>query len=102
MIRVLAREPFVAATTDTLTLCTLWDLPLNTPAELVGFTDSLHSRYRGRLQEFGFHSGEEISCLHQPGFGAPRVFRVSNATYSLDRELAEKVLVTRLAGEANA
>ena len=93
MIRVLALEPFVAATTDTLTPCTLWDLPLNTPAELIGFTETLSARYRGRLQEFGFHSGEEISCQQQPGFGAPRVFRVSNATYCLDQELAEQVLV---------
>ena len=90
MIRVLLREPFVAANIDTLTL---WNLPLNTPAELVGFTDALSTRYRGRLQEFGFHSGEEISCQQQPGFGAPRVFRVSNATYCLDQELAEQVLV---------
>ena len=80
----------------------LWDLPLHTSAQLVGFSATLQDRYQGRLQEFGFHTGEEISCLHQPGFGAPRVFRVSNATYSLDRELAEQVLVTRLAGEANA
>jgi Fe2+ transport system protein FeoA len=90
MIRVLALEPFVAATIDTLTL---WDLPLNLPAELIGFTDTLSDRYRGRLQEFGFHSGEEISCQQQPGFGAPRVFRVSNATYCLDQELAQQVLV---------
>ena len=90
MIRVLAREPFVAATTDT---STLWDLPPNTPAELVGFTETLSARYRGRLQEFGFHPGEQISCQQQPGFGAPRVFRVSNATYCLDQELAEQVLV---------
>ena len=63
MIRVLAREPFVAATTDTLTL---WDLPLNTPAELIGFTETLSARYRGRLQEFGFHSGEEFPASSSP------------------------------------
>jgi Fe2+ transport system protein FeoA len=94
MIRVLALEPFVAATIDTLTL---WDLPLKMPAELIGFADTLSDRYRGRLQEFGFHSGEEIACQQQPGFGAPRVFRVSNATYCLDQELAQQVLV-RLVG----
>ena len=99
MIRVLAREPFVAATIDTLTL---WDLPLNASAELVGFTDTLSARYRGRLQEFGFHSGEEISCQQQPGFDAPRVFRVSNATYCLDQELAEQVLVRPVGAPPNA
>jgi hypothetical protein len=45
----------------------LWDLPLHTPAQLVGFSATLQDRYQGRLQEFGFHTGEEISCLHQPG-----------------------------------
>ena len=99
MIRVFAREPCVAATTDTFTL---WDLPLNTPAELVGFAESLSARYCGRLQEFGFYSGEAISCQQRPGFGAPRVFRVSNATYCLDQELAEQVLVRPVGASPNA
>ena len=99
MVRIKAREPFVAATTDTFTL---WDLPPNTPAELVGFAETLSASYRGRLQEFGFHSGEEISCQQRPGFGAPRVFRVSNATYCLDQELAEQVLVRLVEGSPHA
>ena len=94
-----AREPFSAAPIDTLTL---WYLPLNMPAGLIGFTDTLSDRYRGRLHEFGFHSGEEISCQQQPGFGAPRVFRVSNATYCLDQELAEQVLVRPVGAPPNA
>ena len=81
---------------------TLWELPLNETAELIGFADSLSARYCGRLQEFGFHSGEQISCQQQPGFGAPRVFRVSNATYCLDRELAEQVLVRPMGASADA
>ena len=72
---------------------TLWELALNETAELIGFAESLSERYRGRLQEFGFHSGKEICCQQQPGFDAPRVFRVSNTTYCLDQELAEQVLV---------
>ncbi|MEK9989739.1 MAG: FeoA family protein [Halieaceae bacterium] len=72
----------------------LWELPTRTEAVLVGFAPALAERYRGRLLEFGFHTGEKIVCQHQPGFGAPRVYRVSNATYSLDRELALQVLVS--------
>lgn len=71
----------------------LWELPMHTNAVLIGFSPALAAQYRGRLQEFGFHAGETITCQHQPGFGAPRVYRVSNATYSLDRELAIQVLV---------
>jgi len=74
-------------------MLSLWDLPLHASGVLVGFAPELADRYRGRLQEYGFHLGERISCQHQPGFGAPRVYRVSNATYSLDRELAALVLV---------
>jgi len=72
----------------------LWELPEHTEARLVGFAPALAEQFRGRLQEFGFHAGEMIICQHQPGFGAPRVYRVSNATYSLDRELALQVLVS--------
>jgi Fe2+ transport system protein FeoA len=89
----------VASKPDTLTL---WELPLYASATLEGFAGSLSERYRGRLQEFGFHAGERISCLQRPGFGAPRVFRVSNATYSLDRELAGQVLVKLIQGDARA
>lgn len=89
----------MASKPDTLTL---WELPLYASATLEGFAGSLNERYRGRLQEFGFHAGERISCQQRPGFGAPRVFRVSNATYSLDRELAEQVLVKLIQGDARA
>jgi Fe2+ transport system protein FeoA len=60
---------------------------------LVGFDPALSDRYRGRLQEFGFYVGEPVCCQQSTGFGAPRVYRVSNATYSLDQELAEHILV---------
>ena len=60
---------------------------------LMGFDPALSDRYRGRLQEFGFLLGEQVCCQHRTGFGAPRVYRVSNATYSLDQELAEHILV---------
>jgi len=90
MIRVLPRNNPVSTTSVTTTL---WDLPLHATAVLIGFEPTLALLYRGRLQEYGFHVGEDISCQHKPGFGAPRVYRVSNATYSLDRELAEQVLI---------
>jgi ferrous iron transport protein A len=43
--------------------------------------------------EFGFHQGEAVTCLLRPGFGAPRVYRVSNTVFSLDVEIARLVLV---------
>lgn len=74
----------------------LWDLKARETAELVGFSPALADAYRGRLQEFGFHPGEQVACQLMPGFGSPRVYQVSNATYSLDRELAELIQVKRL------
>ena len=69
---------------------------------LMGFDPGLSDRYRGRLQEFGFHLGEQVCCQHRTGFGAPRVYRVSNATYSLDQELAEHILVQLVVSEPQA
>ena len=72
MIGVLAREPFVAATTDTSTLS---DWPLNAPAELVGLAETLSARYCGRLQEFDFRRG--------------KIFPISNARGLMRRGLSE-------------
>ena len=69
---------------------------------LMWFDPALSDRYRGRLQEFGFHLGEQVCCQHRTGFGAPRVYRVSNATYSLDQELAEHILVQLVVSETHA
>jgi ferrous iron transport protein A len=43
--------------------------------------------------EFGFQPGNRVSCLLSPAFGAPRVYRISNSVFSLDRNVAEHVLV---------
>ena len=98
MIRVLSRNNPVPNNSDATNL---WELPLHVNAVLIGFAPTLALPYRGRLQEYGFHVGEDVSCQHQPGFGAPRVYRVSNATYSLDRELAEQVLIRVTGDEPN-
>ena len=47
-----------------------WDLPQYTTALLAGFSAMLQDFYQGRLKKFGFHTDEETSCLHYPGFGA--------------------------------
>ncbi len=71
----------------------LWDLAPGVQATVVGFDDGLSDNYRVRLMEFGFHPGEVVTCLLSPGFGAPKVYRVSNTVFSLDSEIAEKVLM---------
>lgn len=44
-----------------------------------------------RLIDIGFREGQRVTCLLTPGFGAPHVFIVGGATYSLDRATAERV-----------
>jgi len=71
----------------------LWSLNPGEQCDVVGFDSGLPDAYRIRLMEFGFHPGETVSCLLSPGLGAPRVYRVSNTVFSLDREIADRVFV---------
>jgi Fe2+ transport system protein FeoA len=43
--------------------------------------------------EFGFQPGARVQCLLNPGFGAPRVYSISNSVFSLDKEIAAAVFV---------
>jgi len=72
---------------------TLWALSKGETCAVSGYDDALPAPYRVRLMEFGFHQGEAVTCLLTPGFGAPRVYRVSNTVFSLDSEIAQYVLV---------
>lgn len=80
---------------------TLWTLHPGQLAEVTGFGDGLAEPYRVRLMEFGFHPGETVSCLLEPGLGAPKVFRVSNTVFSLDDDIARRVNV-RLTGQESS
>ncbi|HEY6131557.1 MAG TPA: FeoA family protein [Halioglobus sp.] len=71
----------------------LWSLQTGDRCEILGYDNSLDEKYRIRLMEFGFHPGESVSCSHSLAFGAPKVYRVSNTVYSLDDEVASRVLV---------
>ncbi|WP_040481614.1 FeoA family protein [Luminiphilus syltensis] len=72
---------------------TLWSLQAGDAVRVIGFDDSLPERYRVRLEEFGFHPGENVECLMTPGLGAPKLYRVSNTVFSLDDDIASCVLV---------
>lgn len=71
----------------------LWSLARGEAAVIEDFDDALPEAYRNRLMEMGFHPGETVSCLHAPALGAPRVYRVSNSTFSLDDEIARHLRV---------
>ena len=71
----------------------LWDLRPGEAAMVTGFGDGLSVAYQGRVMEFGFQPGARVQCLLNPGFGAPRVYSISNSVFSLDKEIAAAVFV---------
>ena len=68
----------------------LWELPAGESAIIAGINGELDAATQ-RLMDIGFREGQRVSCVLIPGFGAPRVFAVGGATYSLDRRTAERV-----------
>ena len=78
----------------TQTVKALWDLRSGETATVTGFDDALSESYQGRIMEFGFQPGTPVQCLLTPGFGAPRVYAISNSVFSLDREIARSVYVS--------
>lgn len=68
----------------------LWELPAGESAIIAGINGELDAPSQ-RLMDIGFRKGQRVTCLLTPGFGAPRVFVVGGATYSLDRTIAERV-----------
>jgi Fe2+ transport system protein FeoA len=71
----------------------LWDLRAGESARLAAFDEALDPRYRTRLTELGFQPGAVVECMRRPAFGAPRVFRVRGAVFSLEDVLARRVFV---------
>ena len=71
----------------------LWTLARGQCGAIDRFDEGLQENYRIRLMELGFHPGEQVTCLHAPSLGAPRVYRVANTTFSLDDHIARYVLV---------
>lgn len=71
----------------------LWDLRAGEQGRLAAFDEALDPRYRIRLTELGFQPGASVECMRRPAFGAPRVFRVGGAVFSLEDVLARRVFL---------
>lgn len=70
---------------------TLWNLKKGESCVITGFDDALQARYQTRLTELGFRPGAGIFCTVAPRLGAPKLYRVANAVYSLEKQIAELV-----------
>lgn len=71
----------------------LWELAVGDSREIVSVRSDTADDAVQRLVDIGFREGQQVSCVMQPGFGAPRVYAVGGATYSLDERTANFVRV---------
>ena len=76
----------------------LWELAVGDSSKIVSVRSANADDVVQRLIDIGFREGQQVTCVMQPGFGAPRVYAIGGATYSLDKQTANFV---RIAGEAD-
>ena len=69
----------------------LWQLRRGESCVISGFDEAMQPRYMTRLTELGFRPGADVSCTVSPRLGAPKLYRVANAVYSLEKQIAELV-----------
>ncbi|MBL6715730.1 MAG: hypothetical protein RLZZ174_441 [Pseudomonadota bacterium] len=70
---------------------TLWALPKGTCSRVQTLDGALPQAHAQRLRELGFFPGAEVRCVHRPAFGAPRVYAVAGACFSLEKALAARI-----------
>ena len=68
-------------------------LQIGIEAQILGFDELLPAHYLSRLCELGFREGEWVRCLRHPPLGAPRVFQVDGAVFSLETSVARLVWI---------
>jgi Fe2+ transport system protein FeoA len=69
----------------------LWQLKKGDRCVITSFDAAMQPRYKTRLTELGFRPGADIFCTVSPRLGAPKLYRVANAVYSLEKQIAELV-----------
>ena len=76
----------------------LWELAVGDSRDIVSLCSDTADDAVQRLIDIGFREGQSVSCVMQPGFGAPRVCAVGGATHSLDKQTANFVRIAKEAG----
>ncbi len=71
----------------------LWRLSKGQSCTIQGFDSRISESFRTRLTELGFRTGAVIQCTTAPRFGAPKLYKVANSIYSLERLIAELIKV---------
>ena len=76
----------------------LWELSVGNSRQIVSVCGDTADDAVQRLIDIGFREGQQVTCVMQPGFGAPRVYAVGGATYSLDERTANFVRIASESG----
>ena len=76
----------------------LWELAVGDSRDIVSIRGDTADDADQRLIDIGFREGQRVSCVMQPGFGAPRVYAVGGAPYTLDKQTANFVRIAKEAG----
>lgn len=77
-----------------MTIQTLWDLLPLDAACIVDISPLIDKSYRNRLHDLGFLVGEVVACVRRTPFQGPRLFKIGDSVFSLDRDIAQSVMVT--------
>jgi Fe2+ transport system protein FeoA len=70
---------------------TLWDSAPRTFVTITGFDSSLPEKFRIRLMDLGFDIGSRVHCVRHVPFSGPRVYQMNDATFALEKEVAQLV-----------
>ena len=76
----------------------LWELAVGDSREIGSVRDDTANDAVQRLIDIGFREGQRVSCIMQPGSGAPSVYAVGHATYGLDKQIANFVRIANESG----
>ncbi len=74
----------------------LWQMARGNRCVVTGFDESIQANIRTRLEELGFRRGAIITCSMAPRLGAPKLYKVANSVYSLEKNLAKLVQIESL------
>lgn len=74
-------------------MSTLLELSVGQTASIKDYSGSMHEAYRMRLNQLGFREGRKVQCVQRPNLGAPSLYRVGTAVYSLDADTAQQITI---------
>lgn len=73
---------------------TLWDLQQKTSAVVTGFAPEISDKYQQRMAELGFAHGEQVTCIKKTPFNGPRVYKIGDSVFSVDKDIASQILIS--------